>query len=79
MDKRVIKNLQAKYSWGILLGMSGIPVLALMDKIFPAQQSIWMGLMLACGLIIVRCAVGYLMAGTGPSKKSRETALNARG
>ena len=35
MAKQKLKNPRVGFSWGILLGMSGIPILALMSKIFP--------------------------------------------
>jgi hypothetical protein len=64
-----IRKTQAAHSWGILLGMLGIPVLALMSKIFPQQDIIWEVLMGVCGLIIIRSTVGYLFPGLGSGAK----------
>jgi hypothetical protein len=73
------RKSQAAHSWGILLGMLGIPVLALMAKIFPQQTIAWEVLMAVCGLIIIRSTVGYLFPGLGSSvKKSESTVAQTR-
>ena len=53
---------QVAYSWGILLAMLILPVLALMAKVFPQYLIVWQGLMAAAGLVTVRCVIGYLFA-----------------
>ncbi len=63
MKKTKSRSSQVAFSWGILLSMLVLPVLALMAKIFPQNLIIWQGLMVAAGLVIARCAVGYILAG----------------
>ncbi len=64
MKKTKARSAQVKFSWGILLGMLVMPVLALMIKVFPQQMLVWQGLMVAAGLVIVRCVIGYVLAGS---------------
>jgi hypothetical protein len=73
-----IRKSQAAHSWGILLGMLGFPVLALMAKIFPQQDTAWDVLMAVCGLIVIRSTVGYLFPGLGAAKKVDDTVAQTR-
>lgn len=59
MSVRKVKNPRVGHSWTILLGMSAIPVLALMIKIFPGQMAIWYSLMALCGLLVLRSVYGF--------------------
>ena len=40
-SKGKTKNPQVGPSWGVLLGLAGLPVLALLAKLFPGQTLIW--------------------------------------
>ncbi len=60
MKKAKSRSSQVAFSWGILLGMLLLPVLALMAKVFPQHETIWEVLMAVAGLVIIRSAVGYL-------------------
>lgn len=74
-----VRKAQATHSWGILLGMLGIPVLALFSKIFPQQDTVWECLLVVCGLVIVRSTVGYLFPNLGSgSKKAGDTVAQPR-
>lgn len=64
-----IRKAQTTHSWGILLGMMGIPVLALFSKVYPHYETIWQVLMGICGLVIIRSTIGYLFPGLGPVDK----------
>lgn len=67
------RNSQALHSWGILLGMAALPILALMSKLFPAQDTIWAVLgVLAC-VLVVRSVVGFLFPAAGPKKSEAAT------
>ena len=69
------RRTQTAHSWGILLGMLGIPVLALMSKIFPQFDTAWKVLLAVFGLIIIRSTIGYLFPGLGAgTKKPDQTA-----
>jgi len=77
MAKQKLKNPRVGFSWGILLGMSGIPILALMSKIFPKLDTAWELAMLACALIVVRCVYGYAVSGSqGTPKKPGQAAAH---
>ena len=69
MNKSRTKRSQVVHSWGILLGMLGIPILAVLSKIFPQQDTIWEVLLAVCGLIIVRSTIGYLFPSLGSGAK----------
>jgi uncharacterized membrane protein YdcZ (DUF606 family) len=71
-----IRKTQAAHSWGILLGMLGVPVAALFSKIFPRYDAAWEVLLVVCGLIIVRSAVGYVFPGLGAGNKKSEHAAS---
>lgn len=74
-----IRRAQAVHSWGILLGMLGIPVLAFLSKIFPQQDTAWEVLLAVCGLVIVRSTVGYLFPNLGSGiKKVDDTVAQGR-
>ena len=69
------RKTQTNHSWGILLGMLGIPVLAVFSKVYPQYDTAWEVGMAVFGLIILRSTVGYLFPGLGSgSKKPQETA-----
>ena len=70
------RKAQVAHSWGILLGMMGLPVLAVLSKIYPQQDLIWEVLAAAFGLVIVRSTVGYLFPSLGSGgKKPTATTL----
>ena len=74
-----VRKSQTAHSWGILLGMLGIPVLALLSKLFPQQDTTWEVLLAVCGLVIVRSTVGYLFPSLGSGvKKSDDTVVQNR-
>jgi len=70
-----VRKAQVAHSWGILLGMMGIPVLAVLAKIYPHQDTIWEVLLAVCGLIIVRSTVGYLFPKLGSGTKKSDTTV----
>jgi len=72
MAKPKVSKAHVKYSWGILIGMLTIPVLALMVKIFPQLTTAWEVGMAVAALVIVRSIVGYVMA-SGGAKKAAAT------
>jgi hypothetical protein len=74
--KNTARNAQVAYSWGILLGMSAIPILALMLKVFPDLALLWQGLMALSVVLVARSFIGFLFpkSGTGPDKKSSSAA-----
>jgi len=76
MSKPKTKNPRVGFSWGILLGMSGIPILALMSKVFPKFDMAWEVSMVLCGLVVARCVYGYLVAGSPASIKKSEQAAH---
>jgi hypothetical protein len=81
MSKAVsrVQKSQAAHSWGILLGMLGVPVAALFAKVYPQFDAAWEVLMAACGLIVIRSTVGYLFPGIGAgAKKAQEAAAHTR-
>jgi hypothetical protein len=47
-DKGKTKNPQVSPSWGILLGLGFLPVLALMAKLYPGQTLVWEGIGAVC-------------------------------
>jgi choline-glycine betaine transporter len=77
MHESKTKNRQVSHSWGILLGMLAIPLLALAGKLFPALDTLWTVLgVLFCALIL-RSAIGVLFpasASTTDTKARRATA-----
>jgi hypothetical protein len=74
MKKVAGKRTQVAHSWGILLGMAGIPVLALLSKVFPNLDPVWGVLLVLFGLIIARSVVGYLFPAGSSAKKSNAAA-----
>jgi SNF family Na+-dependent transporter len=74
MKKASAKRSQVAHSWGILLGMAGIPVLALLSKVFPNLDTVWGVLLVLFGLIIARSVVGYLFPAGSNAKKSHGAA-----
>jgi len=70
-----VLKARMKFSWGILLGMLGIPILALMLKVFPSRDLAWFTLMGLCGLVVVSSAIGFLLSGSkGNSTTSKDPA-----
>ncbi len=76
MSKMVsqVRKSQAAHSWGILLGMLGVPIAALLSKVFPRYDTAWEVLLAVCGIVIVRSAIGFLFPGLGSSEKKAEQA-----
>jgi hypothetical protein len=52
------RRAQVAHSWGILLGMSGIPVVAALLKLAPHYATAWDLLLVASGLLVLRSALG---------------------
>jgi len=79
MNKSKTKKSQAGYSWAILLGMSGVPILALLSKVFPHLDALWAVLLAVFGLIIARSVIGLLFAGApaGGKKSARAVRQSA--
>ena len=77
MKKTGTKRSQAAHSWGILLGMAGVPILALMSKVFPSLDTLWGALLVVFALVIVRSAVGYLFPGSPSGKKAEQDSSHA--
>ena len=74
-----IRKAQTNHSWGILLGMLGVPVLALFSKIYPQFDTAWEVLLAVCGLIVLRSTIGYLFPGLSfGTKKHDRTATQTR-
>jgi hypothetical protein len=61
------KTAGASHAWGIILGLAGIPVVALLLKIFPAQHIVWDAFLALLGLVVVKSMVSYLLAGRRPA------------
>jgi len=73
MKKTNTKKSQAGHSWGILLSMAAVPILALLSKISPNLNSVWAVLLIICGLLFVRSLVGYFFpAAFSGSKKPQD-------
>jgi Kef-type K+ transport system membrane component KefB len=70
-----VRKTQVAHSWGILVGMLGMPILAVISKIFPQQDTVWEILLAVCGLVIIRSTVGYLFPGLGSSAKKAGATL----
>lgn len=64
-----VRKAQVAHSWGILVGMLGLPVLAVLSKIYPRQDIIWEVCLAVCGLVIVRSTIGYLFPSLGSGSK----------
>jgi hypothetical protein len=80
MYKDKTRNPQVSHSWGILLGMSALPVLALMAKLFATLDTLWTVLgVLSCALIL-RSAIGFWFpaCAASPKKKTQQAATPAR-
>jgi len=77
MSVRKKRNSQVLHSWGILLGMAALPILALMSKLFPAQDTIWAVLGVLASVLVVRSAIGFLFPASAPGKKSESAAPQA--
>ena len=70
---------QTAHSWGILLGLLCVPVIALFFKIFPQYDTAWEVLLAACGVFVVRSVVGYVLAAAGSDpKRTEQTVTQAR-
>lgn len=57
------KTTGAAQAWGIILGLAGIPVVALFLKVFPELHTVWYALMALLGLVVLKSSVSYLLAG----------------
>jgi len=66
------KRSQVVHSWGILLGMAGIPVLALLSKVFPGLDVLWAVLLAIFALTVARSMIGYLSAGRRSRSESSQ-------
>jgi hypothetical protein len=77
MSKPSKRNAQVKHSWGILLGMLAMPVLALMSKLFPAYDTAWTVLGVLFLALILRSAVGFFFPARASSKKNQPAATQA--
>jgi hypothetical protein len=78
MSKSRTKSAQVGHSWGILIGMSGIPILALLSKVFPHLDTLWGVLLVVFGLLIARSVIGYLFPGSHSGvKKARQAAAQS--
>lgn len=73
MKKSTANKAHVKYSWGILVGMLAIPILAVMVKVFPQYTTGWEAAMVAAGLIILRSVIGYVTSSPGAGKKAAAT------
>jgi hypothetical protein len=79
MSKAMKARSQAAHSWGILLGMLGVPILALLSKVFPKLDELWEVLLAVFVLIIVRSLVGYLFPGLRRrGQRPRQTTISSR-
>jgi|GEM_PF-3467224 len=74
--KNTVRRAQVMHSWGIILGMSGLPILALMSKVFPQRDTIWLLLAVVCGLVLANSVFGYLRA-SAQSRKTQEVPVEA--
>ncbi len=74
MSVPVKKNPRVAFSWGILLSMLAVPILALMLKIFPKLEMEWNALLVVCALVITRCVIGYLFPGAGADAGDKKAA-----
>jgi hypothetical protein len=74
IEKGKTKNPLVSYSWGILLGMSGIPVLALLSKLLPGQNILWAALATLCVLVVLRSGFGYAVTPANPTRKNHQAA-----
>jgi SNF family Na+-dependent transporter len=77
MKKTGARRSQAAHAWGILLGMAGVPILALMSKVFPNLDTLWGALLVVFALVIVRSAIGYLFPGSPSGKKGEQATTHA--
>jgi len=48
------------FSWGILLGLSAVPFVLIVKKVFPEADVLFKALMLTAGLVVAASLVGYL-------------------
>ena len=79
MKKTNQKSRQVGYSWTILLSMAGVPILALLSKVFPNLNMLWAVLLIFCAVVFAYGIFGFLMPSwrTG-SKKSAGAVAQAR-
>lgn len=77
MEKGKVKNPLVFYSWGIILGMSGVPLLALISKLAPAHDTIWAVLAGVCVLLVVVSLYGYVTTPALPRKKRNDPMAHA--
>jgi hypothetical protein len=61
MAVQIRKSNSATHAWGIILGLTGLPVVALFLKIFPDLRIAWNVLFVAFGLLALKSLVSYLM------------------
>jgi hypothetical protein len=78
MSKAKTKNAQVAHSWGILLGMSAIPILGLMSKLYPSVDTLWAVLMVVAGVFIARSVVGYLFPATEAADRKKPNPTGAQ-
>lgn len=72
--KAKARRSQVAHSWGILIGMSAIPILALMSKVFPRYDAVWEILFVVFGLLVARSVIGYLFPGASRGQKKAQQA-----
>ena len=60
MSKPKTQSGLAKYSWGILIGMAGFPILAILWKAFPNLTTVFTGLAIIFALLTLRSLIGLL-------------------
>jgi len=54
------RNSQAGNAWGILIGLTGIPVIAVLNKVYPDQHIIWTVGYVLFGLLALKSFVSYM-------------------
>jgi len=57
--------------------MAALPILALLSKLYPAQDTIWAVLGVFFCVIVVRSVIGFLFPATPTRKKSESTVTPA--
>jgi hypothetical protein len=77
MSRGKRRKAQVLHSWGILLGLAALPVLALMAKLFPAHDTLWAVLGVLGCVAVVRSMIGFLFPAATPRKKGEAPATQA--
>jgi len=74
MAARKPRKSQAGNAWGILLGLTGIPVIAVLNKVYPELQLAWNVSYVLFGLLALKSFVSYLLPRRGPRSEQADAA-----